>query len=323
MYHALVLEDLLDLYNLGRAYEASFLVPLAGPCEQMQTWLAALCHPDRDIGFFNDATLGVALRLDELSAYAHDLGIGVADLRFGTLLHLPASGYVRLSSHGWQVLADVGSVGPSYQPGHAHAQTLSYELSYRHERVIVNTGVSTYAANSTRAAERGTAAHNAVTLDGIDSSEVWSSFRVGARARVTAFSAGEDADAAWACGTHDGYRRRTRYRALHKRQWRTGADGVEIMDELTGRGAPQAEIAIHLHPDCQVRRESAQRVGIVTRGGARLVLSLDAGLDWNLEEYGFAPAFGVQRAACVLRGRTQARLPLTARVFVSAALLVP
>ena len=42
-------------------------------------------------------------------------------------------------------LLDVARVGPDYLPGHAHADTLSFELSLYDRRTIVNCGISQYA----------------------------------------------------------------------------------------------------------------------------------------------------------------------------------
>ena len=49
-----------------------------------------------------------------------------------------------------------------------------------------DSGTSTYERDSERLRQRGTAAHNTVQLGGVDSSEVWSGFRVGRRARPRA-----------------------------------------------------------------------------------------------------------------------------------------
>ena len=48
--------------------------------------------------------------------------------------------------------------------------------------VITDVGISTYENNKQRLTERGTSSHNTVCIDGINQSDVWSSFRVGKRA---------------------------------------------------------------------------------------------------------------------------------------------
>ena len=81
------------------------------------------------------------------------------------------------------LLLDVAAIGPSYLPGHGHADSLSFEMSIYGTRVFVNSGVSEYKAGLIRDYERGTSAHNTVEVNGTNSSEIWAEFRVARRAR--------------------------------------------------------------------------------------------------------------------------------------------
>ncbi|WP_413889259.1 heparinase II/III family protein [Candidatus Aalborgicola defluviihabitans] len=74
---------------------------------------------------------------------------------------------------------DVAPVGPAYLPGHAHADTLSFELSVSGQRVVVNGGTSRYGLGPLRLRERETAAHSTVEVAKQSSSEVWGGFRSG------------------------------------------------------------------------------------------------------------------------------------------------
>ena len=94
----------------------------------------------------------------------------------------PYAGMVVRHGDPWTVFFDVGPVGPDYQPGHAHADTLALETSYRGSRLFVDPGTFAYDRDERRHYDRSTAAHNTVCIDGRDSSEVWHIFRVGRRA---------------------------------------------------------------------------------------------------------------------------------------------
>src|SRR6185436_7069489 len=94
------------------------------------------------------------------------------------IAQLEPSGYVRIQRDPVLVIFDAAPVGPDYLPGHAHADTLSFELSWGDRRVITNSGTSTYSVGPRRAWERSTAAHNTVEIDDENSSEVWGGFRV-------------------------------------------------------------------------------------------------------------------------------------------------
>ena len=76
---------------------------------------------------------------------------------------LQSSGFIRVDQKMLQVL-DVGSIGASYIPGHAHADTLSFEASFL-KRFFLNLGVSTYENSYRRILERSTKSHNTVEVD--------------------------------------------------------------------------------------------------------------------------------------------------------------
>ena len=176
MYHCLILEDLLDMINLGAAYPG-LLPDWREPAARMLGWLQSMVHQDGRIPFFNDSTFGVAPEPDSLAAYACRLGVDAAPAGLGD------SGYVRLEEANTRVIFDAGPVGPDYQPGHAHCDTLSFEASHRGRRILVNSGISTYEPSQERQRQRGTAAHNTVRIDGREQSEIWAAFRVARRAR--------------------------------------------------------------------------------------------------------------------------------------------
>jgi len=186
--------------------------------------------------------------------YARQLGVNVPSDPFGPIEWMKQSGYIRLTSPEAVAICDVAPVGPGHQPGHAHADTLSFELSVRGRRRIVNSGTSTYERNDLRAWQRSTEAHNTVVVNGENSSDVWAAFRVGRRARIKHTDAGIDTTkgASWATGTHDGYAR-LRQGALHLRRWELSERELVVRDSLSNSVqhaeaywyfAPQSESAL-------------------------------------------------------------------------------
>lgn len=237
MYHALAVEDMADMLNLLTAY-ASTLNPaekaLARDCTarlpMMLRWLDAMSHPDGGISFFNDAAFGVAPENTRLHDYAAQLGTTTPPLGSG-LTYLSDSGFARMALGEAVVLADIGRIGPDYLPGHAHADTLSFELSVGAERVIVNSGTSEYGTSSERLRQRGTPAHSTVVVADTNSSEVWSGFRVARRARVDAVETCDAPAALTVSARHDGYTRLPSG-PRHSRRWTLTETGLRIHDRL-------------------------------------------------------------------------------------------
>ncbi|MBA3677881.1 MAG: alginate lyase family protein [Sphingosinicella sp.] len=241
MYHALCLEDMLDLVNLATARPAridpSSVESWRQTASNMRFWLAAMCHPDGEIAHFNDAAIGIAPSPAELARYAEELNVSVAPAKGveqvgDGVIWLRESGYVRAETDDAVLFCDVAPLGPDYLPAHGHADTLSFELSVKGRRVIVNGGTSRYGSGAERIAERGTAAHSTVMIDGCNSSEVWGGFRVARRARPFDISIEVDKGIAMIAASHDGYKRLPRS-PVHSRAWRISGRSLEVVDRVT------------------------------------------------------------------------------------------
>lgn len=213
MYHSIILEDVLDCFELTQ--EPIF----REYASKMLGALEFLCGPDGRISKFNDSAEGIAKSPEYLLAFAKRLG--VEPTRFK--LDRPAvdlSGFIRQEAGPWTLLAKCGDIGPSYQPGHAHADTFTFELWKGGRKVIGDTGCSTYVPGPVRSSERSTAAHNTVVIDGQNSSEVWAAHRVGRR-----FDFGK-----------------------HRRRFELTAEGLKGVDEIFGHGEHDIQVRFHLPP---------------------------------------------------------------------------
>ncbi len=265
MYQALALEDVLDLCNVSMAFTGAVPKKWGGYVQgwpevvgRMRHCLAAMCHPDGEISLFNDAAFGVAPPLEELEAYAKRMAFPTIEPLPDGVTHLAESGYVRVQLGSLVALLDVAPIGPDYLPGHAHADTLSFELSLFGKRALVNSGTSQYGAGEERLRQRRTAAHNTVTVDGFDSSEVWSSFRVARRAKPFDLRFAEVDGAIIVSCSHDGYERLPG-RPVHNREWRFGSDDLLIVDRVSGIFT-QAIARFHMHPAIEISAEQALRL---------------------------------------------------------------
>jgi len=246
MYHAIILEDFLDIMNVLQTYKLPIPSTLTHAIEQMRNWLNIMTHPDGRIAFFNDATFDIAPTSSQLDQYAQRLNLPALPLKTTEGIHLQDSGYIRLSLDQCYLILDVGKIGPDYLPGHAHADTLSFELSLHGKRTFVNSGISCYGTGPERNIQRGTAAHNTVVVQGKNSSEVWKGFRVARRAKPFGLTI-EQLDCGWKIQcSHTGYWR-LRPRITHSRTWTITEHQLLIQDTVTPKTS--ACSYLHLHPD--------------------------------------------------------------------------
>lgn len=253
MYHALALEDLLDLINVIEHLAAANsparpLLQRLRACSALALfWLRTMTHPDGTLSRFNDTAEGIAPPLPELERLASALATKAEMAPMSGTLHLQSSGYARMARGEATLFLDMAPVGPDYLPGHAHADSLSFELSLNRRLVLVNRGTSEYGLGPRRQVERGTAAHNTVQVGAENSSEVWAGFRVGRRARTTEIRISEF----MASAAHDGYVH-LKGRPIHRRQWTLGDCSLLIEDHLDSPGDQQCPLPtvarFHLHP---------------------------------------------------------------------------
>jgi uncharacterized heparinase superfamily protein len=310
MYHAIFLEDVLDLVNAATHWPG--LVPddqvsaWHETAVRMLDWMAGMTHPDGAIALFNDAAFGIAPEVAELLSYAQRVGIelGAKSTDDGAkLLHYPDSGYVRLQTPDAVALLDVAPIGPDYLPGHAHADTLSFELSVFGQRVVVNGGTSRYGLGPERLRERGTAAHSTVDVAGQNSSEVWGGFRVARRAYPFDLQLQVEAGVLKVACSHSGYKRLPGA-PVHRREWSMDAGSLRVADTVRG-GTHTALARYILHPDVQVSAAGSNSWQLTLVGGQNLRVLVLAG-NGHVEPASYAPEFGtVLPTQCLVVELTQ------------------
>jgi uncharacterized heparinase superfamily protein len=200
-----------------------------------------------------------------LTAYAARLGLAAVTAFENGLTHLEDSGYVRVASDDAVALLDAAPMGPDCLPGHAHADTLSFEVSLFGRRVLVNSGTSIYGRGDERERQRGTPAHNTVVVDQANSSQVWAGFRVARRARPIDLKVARDETTVSVSCAHDGYRR----------HWRFTPRRLNVTDTVEG-SFKTAQARFYIHPDCRLQGDEG-RFGIDLPDGRHVDIALKGG----------------------------------------------
>ncbi len=300
MYHALAVEDVLDLVNICICYQSALSETQCKATNEWEEkvpsmihWLRTMCHPDGEISFFNDAAINIAPHPDYIYRYADRLRIF---LKPGTnaITNLPDSGYARLENKTSVLLVDMAPVGPEYLPGHAHADTLSFELSIYGKRVICNSGTSVYGASLERLRQRSTQAHSTIVIDSENSSEVWGGFRVARRAKVFGAKTEERNGSLYAEATHNGYTRLPG-RPLHFRSWSLESKRLCIQDNISGEGHHCADIYFHFSPAWQPLENNKKTMSFKNSSGDIIWFEFENSQDTvtAIEPSTYHPQFGV------------------------------
>ncbi len=300
MYHALLLENLLDLVNLARVRPGRIPDRLVTALEATAgAALGALlvwCHPDGEIALFGDSAHGIAHSPERLLAYGRSVGIAARPPANTGLLE--EGGFARLEGGPFSLLVSIGGPAPAHQPGHAHCDALAFELLCGGERVVCDTGVHDYLPGERRRLARATGSHATLEVGGEEQAEIWAAHRVGGRPRVELvdFLGGTQLEATCASwSTPD---------TLHRRTFLLSGGVLEIRDALEGRPRP-ARFALPLAPGLEPRLSADADGGgearISLADGRCLRVALPAAARWRVERTPYYPEFGheVERACLV------------------------
>ena len=317
MYHSIGVVDYLDVLNLIR--NSPSVIPceitskFIGKVTTALNFLNGICLPDGDIPLFNDSAFGIAPTPSQIFDYAERV-IGYKLPHRSTSLAIKdfsASGYYVCRNASDMIIIDCGLIGPDYQPGHAHCDTLSYELVLNGRRVVVDSGVFDYEPSQERAYARSTRAHNTVIVDGEEQSEVWGVFRVARRARPIQGRIDKTENGTILFeGAHDGYKRLTG-RPIHRRRISYDEQGSWVVtDELTGTGMHHMESIIHIHPDFTIVRLGERSFRVEQCGESIAIIEALSVCQATVEIGCYFPEFGLSHKNPVLAFSCLGEVPL-------------
>ncbi len=221
----------------------------------------------------------------------------------------PDAGIYVLRHDDHYMVVDAGSNGQKGNGGHAHNDTLSFEVYAGSRSWIVDPGTYVYTADyDARNRYRSTAVHNTVMVEGEEQC---------AFARERLFAMDEDIDVEverWIVSddydlivaSHGGYgrlwsgvrHRRTVLMAHTERVW-------IVRDEILGASGLQCQANLSLAPGLTTEPVSAPDSGIRVRdagGGAFLILGLSAGASrMRVEPSAVAPTYGREVVTSAVR----------------------
>ena len=261
--------NLMDMRDLLDAAKIEVPEPLAAAIDRAALMLRFFRHGDGRLALFNDSI--------EEDPSTLDFALLRSGVKARAPMSAPNTGFERLHSGKTLVIIDCGVPPPQRYGGHPHAGTLSFELSYGRERLIVNCGAYRGESAPWQAAMRTTAAHSTLVVENTPSSEMDETGALGAGPRMVTCKRTEEEGKQWVTATHDGYR--ARFGLVHGREIFLAPDGDDLRgeDRLTGRAGHSFAIRFHLHPLVQAS---------LTQDGSAALLRLPSGAGWRLRAEG-------------------------------------
>jgi uncharacterized heparinase superfamily protein len=259
-----LIELLADLLPLRQLFSARQLQPpqaLNNAIDRTMPMLRFFRHGDGNFAQFNGMGPTPVDLLATVLAYDDARGTPVS--------HAPHSGYQRIDAGQTALLMDTGPPPPMEMSQEAHAGCLSFELSWKQHRLVVNCGLPAVNKENWRQVARATPAHSTVTLNERSSCRFLESLSIRQLFGGTPIISGpRDVRIEREPGTptlrasHDGYVGDCG--VLHTRAIRLSPDGRALDGEDTFTGpdgqplpadAPdEFAIRFHLHPAIKASR---------------------------------------------------------------------
>lgn len=198
---------------------------------------------------------------------------------------------------------------------HGHADALAVWMSVGAQQVLIDAGTFGYhGANEARDMMRGTAAHNTVTVNGTDQSQITGPFNWRNHAKATLVSAVDPCAPVWTVtARHDGYAKS--FGVTHERTitWDRATAMLIIEDTLTG-GTCEATARLLFAPGCTLAADVAE--ASVTWEGGTLEIAASGVSTIKVEPRDTSPAFGEREATSGLSLPFKERLTTRLRMAI-------
>ncbi|NNF49166.1 MAG: alginate lyase family protein [Woeseiaceae bacterium] len=169
-----------------------------------------------------------------------------------------------------RVFFDCAELGFGSIAAHGHADCLSFSMAVNGREILVDPGTyDYYTYPKWRDYFRSTRAHNTVSIDGEDQSEMLGSFLWGRRANATLLDWQDGERSVTVTAEHDGYTFLDDP-VVHRRSLTLDKEtgGVDILDTLACAGRHEALVCFHVAPGCDVTDDGGEV--LITRGGERV-----------------------------------------------------
>ena len=253
MYHNQFVYDLLDIIQLkcSRLNREKLLVKI----DKMLLWSSIMNHNDQ-VPFFNDSCINVQPSYSDLYNYANKLNL---DLKYikkkrRKLYFFKDSGYIVYINKKYKVIFRSGGIASDYIPAHQHANITSLEISNKFNKIITNSGISTYENLEKRVIERGTMKQSTLSVNKTNMLDVWKSFRVGKRPKVNSLITYNQDKTTQFISEHDGFSFDYFNNIIHKRKITCNENYIEIEDLLEGSGIVKVYNNLFLERFTKIKR---------------------------------------------------------------------
>ena len=162
--------------------------------------------------------------------------------------------YIILNNKNFHLIFDTGEIGLRQNPGHGHADILSFILGYKGEPIFVDPGTKRYSNNISDLELKRSSLHNTISVNNSDQAKLWGFFRWAYLPNV--FACNHETTSSGSIvleGSYEGFYDLGGIK--HKRRISIGTDDIIIEDNLKGKIKNLVQLNFILHPDIKYEEQ--------------------------------------------------------------------
>lgn len=255
-YHALIVQDLLDVYNLIKHSNLpnikileQDIVNIVG---KSMPWLRHLSLGGKYIPI-GDVNYQGCPTSKELEIDMDNLGLKYH--QYNTISKL----FPTIKNMNITVMLTNAPFSPRYNAAHSHADKNGLLVWFQEEPLFIDTGNYDYENSHERQYARSVAAHNCINIDNKDQANLWGTFRVGNRGKIFTGEINKDKIVS-------GFNFRN---YQHERIIQKTSKGFTIIDNINYNGRHRYKMYWHCDPKQQFSIENGN---IIFNNGIRMEL---------------------------------------------------
>jgi len=277
LYQNILVKHLADVLALLRCVPTTFpaVVRLQNKLETLlpRMWQAYLSWggdlPEPPL--WGDTAIDMMYPAQELRDYLNSLSLELA-VPDNPVRFVSPSGYAFYRNAEELLVFDGGPLGPDYQPGHAHCDTLSITYHFQGQPVLVDAGLGNYEETPLRQRVRSATSHNTVVVNQLPQAECWKVFRMGRRIHPEPLEKKISNEYWEVTGSYHHTWAPASQRYYHQRSVRHHPEGFWSIHDVIRGQVHSVAAYFHFHPAVQVTLRAEQQLAMLQINGTRLYL---------------------------------------------------
>jgi uncharacterized heparinase superfamily protein len=279
MYSAIILEDLIEVYLITDSKELENLI------HKQYQLISYLIGTDSKFTYFNDSINKNGIEFKQLESLYQKVFLQNSTEKSPYTFNF--DGYLGFENNQEKLIFDAGDVVKGNQAGHGQCDALSFEYFLGEEKLFTNSGLYEYNSGDRRLYSRSTKAHNTLSFNQLEQSEIWSSFRMARRAKVGFDLKELTTSSIKVEGFIEGFD--FEHKIIHKRTLIKEKNELTTIDSVESDQNGESEIFFHLMPPFRFENEENQ---LVIKREQREIATVELDAPYTILTTPLYPEFG-------------------------------